>query len=165
MLLIIIRFLTDSLFLKGIESLSKKESQRYSEETLKMLNSWLQPSSKRMDPSLKIINFRPSRLIYNQMAEETGLTVNKIRKWIRRQKLCNDSKNINNILLMKNHFSVDKFPKRKQIQELAKLTGRTEKYIKKWFTYERIKLRKRIEKNFEIEKEKSIANNNNVNFV
>jgi hypothetical protein len=52
---------------------------------------------------------------------------------------------------LKNHFSVDKYPQTKEIKELAKLTGRTDKYISKWFEYERVKLRKRIVKNFEIQ--------------
>jgi hypothetical protein len=110
-----------SILLKGTEVFKQTESHRFSDETLKILNGWLHPSSKKVHPSLRIKHFRPSRQICKQIAQETGLTTEKIKKWMLRQQQVKVSNNVSNSLLLKNHFLVDKFPKKKTNSRIGEI--------------------------------------------
>ncbi len=140
---------------------NKKKS--FSNENLKVLNNFLQLNLNKSQPShkkwkesavstrlstLKIRPFRPSLKQCKELAVSTGLTNDQIRKWIKRQqsKIEKNSKSIvNNILILKNHFSyVDRFPDKKQRLELAKLTSMSQQDISRWFSNQRIAARKTI---------------------
>lgn len=112
-------------------------SNRHSEKSLKVLKQWFEANRNHPYASLKT---------KKKLSFEANLSIRQITNWLyyerkkmKSNRLMNRTTTKRKDILQKHFFTINKFPNKKELNELAKTTGQSEKVISAWFANQRFK--------------------------